>query len=78
VLEESDRVSGWHAQDIGAGIGIMGEIIRLRLRYEAGSGPLPSMIAKFATATPTTAPSQRVSQCMNGRSGSTVTLHRCR
>lgn len=50
VLGGADVVTGWVAHDIGAGVGIMGEILRLELRYQSDAGPLPSVIAKFATA----------------------------
>ncbi len=45
-------VRGVEVRDLGTGIGLMGEVVRLTLDYEGGDGPR-TMIAKFPTADPT-------------------------
>lgn len=51
ILGAEDAVSGFTSQTVGAGIGIMGEIVRLTLVYQNHDRrPLNTVIAKFATS----------------------------
>jgi hypothetical protein len=51
ILDDDDAVIGFSVESVGAGVGIMGEIVRLTLDYEnPGRRPLDTVIAKFATS----------------------------
>lgn len=49
TLADSDTITGWSADPIGVGAGMLSDLSRLRLHYAHGSGPLASLVAKFAT-----------------------------
>ena len=51
-LSANDTIVGWSHTPIGEGVGLLSDISKLRLQYAAGSGPLESVVAKFATANP--------------------------
>jgi hypothetical protein len=51
AIGPDDTVTGFSSSPIGEGVWMLGEIVRLELQYESEPGPLPSLVAKFATPT---------------------------
>ncbi len=51
AIGADDRITGWSTTLLGEGAGMLGVVARLGLEYEDGSGPLDSVVAKFATPT---------------------------
>lgn len=50
TLADSDTITGWSADPIGVGAGMLSDLSRLRLHYARGRGPLASLVTKFATS----------------------------
>jgi hypothetical protein len=49
-ITAADTITGWRSAPMGVGVGLLSDLARLELQYAAGSGPVPSLIAKFAVS----------------------------